>query len=85
MRLVADESVEGPTVERLRRDGHVVIYVADLDPGIEDPDVLAVAWREQALILTADKDFGEIVFRRRHPHAGVLLLRLWDGDLDENA
>ena len=48
MRLVADESVEGPTVERLRRGGHVVIYVADLDPGIEDPDVLAVAWREQA-------------------------------------
>ena len=37
VKLVADESVEGPTVERLRRDGHDVLYIAELDPGIADP------------------------------------------------
>ena len=85
MKLVADESVDGPTVEHLRRNGHDVIYVAELEPGIEDPDVLSFARRKQALLLTADKDFGELVFRVRERHAGVLLLRLSNGDLDENA
>ena len=50
MNLVADESVEGPTVNRLRRDGHSVVYVAELDPGIGDPDVLAIATRERTLL-----------------------------------
>ena len=65
MKLVADESVEGPTVEFLRRDGHHVLYVAELEPGMQDPDVLELAWSEQAVLLTADKDFGDLVFRRR--------------------
>ena len=85
MKLVADESVEGPTVERLRRDGHEVIYVAELEPGIEDPDVLSLARDEQSVLLTADKDFGELVFRQGERHFGVLLLRLPESDVDENA
>ena len=85
MKLVADESVEGPTVERLRRDGHDVVYVAELEPGIDDSEVLSLARREQALLLTADKDFGELVFRHREQHFGVLLLRWMDGDLGGNA
>ena len=62
MKLVADESVEGPTVERLRRDGHNLVYLAELEPGIGDPDVLSLARAHAAILLTADKDFGE---RRR--------------------
>ena len=85
MKLVADESVEGPTVERLRRDGHDVLYIAELDPGIADPGVLSFARAEKLLLLTADKDFGELVFRGKERHFGVLLLRLSDGELEENA
>ena len=85
MKLVADESVEGPTVERLRRDGHNVLYVAELHPGIADSDVLSFAFTEQSLLVTADKDFGELVYRNRESHFGVLLLRLADGEIDENA
>lgn len=85
MRLVADESVEGPTVCALRDAGHSVLFIAETSPGIEDSDVLVIARREEALLLTADKDFGELVFRNREPHRGVLLIRSPQDDLDENA
>jgi predicted nuclease of predicted toxin-antitoxin system len=74
--LVADEGVDGPVVQRLRNDGHDVIYVAELSPGVTDDDVLRHANDRDALLVTADKDFGELVFRQRLVHSGVLLLRL---------
>ncbi len=75
MNLVAVESVEGPTVDALRQAGHSVLFIAEASPGIEDSEVLAIARRDQAILLTADKDFGELVFRSRLPHCGVLLIR----------
>jgi predicted nuclease of predicted toxin-antitoxin system len=85
VKLVADESVEGPTVYALRAAGHEVLFIAEASPGIEDSAVLAIARREQALLLTADKDFGELVFRNREPHCGVLLIRSLEPGLAENA
>ncbi len=76
MNFLADESVDRPIVERLRRDGHQVSYATELGPGMSDDDVLNLANQEAALLLTADKDFGEMVFRQRlHAH-GVVLIRL---------
>lgn len=85
MKLVADESVEGPTVERLRGDGHLVLFIAETAPGIADYEVIAIARREKTLLLTADKDFGELVFRHGLPHYGILLIRSKDGDADVTA
>lgn len=85
MRLVADESVEGPTIYALRDAGHAVLFIAESSPGIEDSEVLMIARREAALLLTADKDFGELVFRNREPHCGVMLIRSPQDDPDENA
>jgi predicted nuclease of predicted toxin-antitoxin system len=62
MNLVADEGIDCVIVERLRQDGHQVWYVAEMAPSISDEAVLAIANREAALLLTADKDFGEMVF-----------------------
>ncbi|MBT9149553.1 MAG: DUF5615 family PIN-like protein [Dehalococcoidia bacterium] len=76
MNFSADESVDRQIVERLRQDGHLVQYVAEMQPGIPDDTVLASANREAALLLTADKDFGEMIFRQRlHTH-GIVLIRL---------
>jgi predicted nuclease of predicted toxin-antitoxin system len=76
MNFLADESVDCPIVECLRREGHQVSYVAELGPGMPDDAILKLAHQETALLLTADKDFGEMVFRQRlHTH-GVLLVRL---------
>jgi predicted nuclease of predicted toxin-antitoxin system len=74
--LFADESVDGPVVARLRRDSHDIVYVAELSPSITDDEVLREANARGAVLLTADKDFGELVFRQGAIHAGVILLRL---------
>lgn len=76
MNLLIDESVDRQVVEKFREDGHNVVYVSDLDPGISDDVVLGTANSMRALLVTADKDFGELVFRRQQVSAGVLLIRL---------
>ncbi|MDW8394952.1 MAG: DUF5615 family PIN-like protein [Anaerolineae bacterium] len=76
MTFVADESVEQSIIACLRRAGHKVYYVAELDAGMSDMAVLDLANRESALLLTADKDFGEMVFRQRSYAHGIVLIRL---------
>src|SRR5436190_10071923 len=76
MNLVADEGVERQIVEQLRQEGHAVIYVAELAPSISDDEVLQQANERQAVLVTVDKDFGELVFRLNRVAAGVLLIRL---------
>ena len=76
MNFVADEGVDRPIVERLRQEGHRVWYVAEMAPSISDDRVLDVANRERALLLTADKDFGEMVFRQRRFSGGIIRVRL---------
>ena len=76
MTLIADEGVDRQIVHRLRDEGHTVYYVAEMDPGISDDVVLERANTQKALLLTADKDFGELVFRQRRTSSGVILIRL---------
>ena len=76
MNLLADESVDRQIVERLRQDGHDVLYIA-VEPNISDNIVFDRANEKSALLVTGDKDFGEIVFRdNRLSSGGVVLLRL---------
>ncbi|MGQ0815466.1 MAG: DUF5615 family PIN-like protein [Gemmatimonadota bacterium] len=75
MNLVCDEGVERRIVERLRELGHEVLYVAELDPGIDDPAILAIATELNAPLVTNDMDFGELSIpaatghERRYPSA----------------
>lgn len=85
MKIVADESVDRQIVQRLRSKGHEVVYVAELNPGADDEMVLSYSEKASALLLTADKDFGVLVFHRRLSHCGVLLIRLAGLDPDRKA
>ncbi len=76
MNLLADEGIDWAVVDRLRREGHDVVYIAELSPSITDEEVLREANDRAALLLTADKDFGELVYRLGRLHNGVVLLRL---------
>lgn len=76
MKFLADEIVDTPIVERLRKDGHIVLYVLEMNPGISDDEVIHRANMERAVLLTADKDFGELVFRQNRIVYGVILIRL---------
>jgi predicted nuclease of predicted toxin-antitoxin system len=75
VRWLADECVAAPLVEFLRAAGHDVLYVAESAAGLSDSDVIALALRENRLLLTEDKDFGELVFRRKTRVPGVVLMR----------
>jgi predicted nuclease of predicted toxin-antitoxin system len=74
--LVADENVDRQIVSSLRDDGHQVWYAAEMISGSSDEHVLELANLNSALVLTGDKDFGELVYRRRLVHHGVVLIRL---------
>lgn len=76
MKIVADESVDYNIVLRLREQGVTVHAIAEQEPSISDDDVLGIAVRENALLITEDKDFGELVFRLQLPHCGIVLIRL---------
>jgi predicted nuclease of predicted toxin-antitoxin system len=76
MKLLADENVDAVIVTALRNAGHQVRYVLELDPEIDDRSVLALANADEAMVLTSDKDFGELVFRQQLVNAGVILYRL---------
>lgn len=77
MNLLVDEGVDRHIVERLRQDGHQVTYMAESGPGLSDIKVLERANEASAILLTADKDFGEMVFQEgRLNSGGVVLIRL---------
>lgn len=76
MRWLADECVSAPLVQRLRDAGHDVGYMAEAGPGTLDADVLRRACDQDRVLLTEDKDFGDLVFRSRMAAPGVVLLRL---------
>jgi predicted nuclease of predicted toxin-antitoxin system len=75
MRFLADESCDFAVVRALRAAGHDVIPVAEVSPQLEDPTVLDITVREDRILLTEDKDFGQLVYAARQATAGVVLLR----------
>ena len=76
MNLVVDESVDNLIVDALRRDGHKVLSISEFSPSVDDDTVLDLANQHDALLITEDKDFGELVFRNGRIHTGVVLIRL---------
>jgi predicted nuclease of predicted toxin-antitoxin system len=76
LNLVADENIDRQVVERLRVEGHDVATSWEAAPGVEDDQVLELARARAAVLITADKDFGELVFRQERAFFGVLLIRL---------
>jgi len=73
---LADECVSASLVRELRSAGHDVLYIAEFAASLSDVEVMALASREGRLLLTADKDFGELVFRRSQVVPGLTLLRI---------
>jgi len=76
MRFLANENFPGAAVTALEAAGHDVVWVRIAAPGTTDPDVLAWAAREERILLTLDKDFGELARGSALPHTcGIVLLR----------
>ncbi|MCG2791691.1 MAG: DUF5615 family PIN-like protein [Actinomycetia bacterium] len=63
MKFIVDECVDWQIIDYLRKIGYEILYVPEIEPGISDEKVLDIANKESAILITADKDFGELVFR----------------------
>lgn len=76
-RLLADENVPGAVVAALQQQRHDVAWIHEDAPGSPDPAVLERAQREGRVVVTFDKDFGELAFRRGlAASVGVVLFRI---------
>jgi predicted nuclease of predicted toxin-antitoxin system len=79
MRFLLDESAEFRLRGFLRDQGHDVTAIAhDYPASLSDDHVLAIAHAERRILVTNDRDFGELIFRQRLSHAGVIFFRLAD-------
>jgi len=77
MRILANENVPGSAITALRERGHDVHWVRTDSPGAPDRDVLRAALLEDRLLVTFDKDFGELAVRARLPAScGIVLFRI---------
>ena len=80
MRFLLDECCDASLAAALREDDHDIFYVAERMPSAVDEDVLQRAFFEERVLITEDKDFGELVYRLRLPARGVILLRFEIGE-----
>ena len=78
MRFVVDESTGAAVVNYLRSLDHDVMAVAEDMPQADDSEILDQAISQERILITNDKDFGELVYRSGRAHRGVILLRLHD-------
>ncbi len=76
MRFLVDECTGPAVAQWLREQHHNVFSVYEEARGLDDDRVLRKAYIDNRILITNDKDFGELVFHTRKPHKGVILLRL---------
>ncbi len=76
MRFLVDECTGPRVADWLRKNGHEVFSIYDEARGMSDEKIIAKAYEEKYILLTNDKDFGELVIRQKKQHKGVILLRL---------
>lgn len=75
MRFLADESCDFAAVHALRAAGHGVVAVSEVARGAVDSVVIELARSERRVLVTEDKDFGQLVFAAARQSSGVVLLR----------
>jgi len=83
LKFLVDVGVGRKSENWLIENGYDVKSVLDLNPRMSDDDILEIANSELRMVLTMDKDFGELVFKNRQKHFGVLILRLEDANGEE--
>lgn len=83
--FLADECVGRSIVETMRREGFDVAWVAEECPGADDEEVLSRAVGQGRVLLTLDKDFGELAVRLRRPAVAIIIVALPDASAAEIA
>jgi predicted nuclease of predicted toxin-antitoxin system len=77
-KFIADEGFSFPITSILREKGYDVIWIGDIAPGVDDAKVFEISRKDGRIILTEDKDFGELAIRFKCKTSGIILLRIRD-------
>ena len=83
IRFIVDMGVSKKVEDWLSKNDYDIKAIRDINPRMRDIDVLRLAVTEKRMVITMDKDFGELVFNSGLNHYGVLLLRLEDANSDK--
>ena len=83
LKFLLNVGVGQKVFEFLQAEGFDASSIIALDATMPDNDILEIANREERMVVTMDKDFGELVYRNKLAHFGVFLLRLEDATGDE--
>jgi predicted nuclease of predicted toxin-antitoxin system len=77
MRWLADENIPRPAIVWLRMRGEDVESVSEVSPNLDDEAVLKMARVRDRMVLSFDRDFGDLIFRHGAvPARAVIYLRL---------
>ena len=79
MRILADVNIEKAIVAWLRSEGHDVAWATELSQSSADDELLHLANETGRIVMTYDKDFGDLAIRKRLPACGIVLLRFAAG------
>lgn len=80
LKFLVDVGVGRKVEKWLSENGYDVKSVRDINPKANDSDILQLAVSEGRMVITMDKDFGELVYNSQKLHSGVLILRLEDAN-----
>ena len=83
LRFLIDVGVSKAVEEWLAHERYDVRAVHQINPHMSDREILQIAATEDRVVITMDKDFGELVYRLKRPHTGVLLIRMAEARGDE--
>jgi predicted nuclease of predicted toxin-antitoxin system len=76
MRFLVDECTGTRLADWLKKEGYEVFSVYEQARGSTDEDIIKKAFKENWILITNDKDFGEKVYRDKYPHRGIIFMRL---------
>jgi predicted nuclease of predicted toxin-antitoxin system len=76
LKFLVDVGVSKKVESWLVENGYDIKAVRDINPRMKDSGILKIAAKEHRMVITMDKDFGELIYNSGQPHSGVLLLRL---------
>jgi hypothetical protein len=78
-KILVDESVEFDLVRFLRKEGFDTKSASEIYTSFEDREILKIAKKEKRILVTDDKDFGNLIFLQKLPHRGVIFFRVKPG------
>ncbi len=76
MKFLVDENIPMELIEELKNSGYDILRVDNFKKGLKDQNVLELAFKERRILITFDKDFGELAVKQKKKVTGVILLRI---------